>query len=270
MPAGEDDPQVLARRLARERRARSQAEAIAEKATGDLFGALEELRELNEAMRDLVAMASHDLRSPLTVILGYTRILLQNWERLEEARQRDFVQSIEESARHLQRIVEDLLIVTRIEAGALQTRPQVVALRDAVQKVTVALGDHARDIVVTCTDELTVTADPDHLQRILVNFLTNALKYGAPPIEVRGAALGDWLEIRVLDRGRGVAPEFVPHLFRRFAREAAEDLPAQRGTGLGLWIVRGLAQANGGDVWYEPNDPSGAVFGVRIPARLAS
>ena len=275
------DGEQLVRRLERERKARREAEAIAERVTGELYAsgnqlerlnqelthANDELQAVNQSMRDFVAVASHDLRGPLTSILGYASMLTQNWEEFPETRRREFLGVIEGRAHHLARMVEDLLTVSKIEAGHLDVHRDVVRLRDAFEAAAQDFGDQSDVIEIDKVDGIQVSADRDHLQRILVNFIGNAIKYGTPPIELCASDSGDWVEIRIRDHGEGVPNEFVPRLFGKFARaEATSEKP---GTGLGLSIVRGLAQANGGDTWYEPNVPHGSCFGVRLPKAIA-
>src|SRR5262249_20650906 len=108
-------------------------------------------------------------------------------------------------------------------------------------------------------------ADPDHIQRIVGNYISNAIKYGQEPIVTEAASNPPFVDVRVRDCGHGVPDEFVDRLFSKFSR-AEQVKAAKPGTGLGLSIVRTLAQANGGDVWYEPNAPAGSCFGVRLPA----
>jgi signal transduction histidine kinase len=97
------------------------------------------------------------------------------------------------------------------------------------------------------------------------NLVKNALVYGAPPVRVSLTSEDGSIVVRVSDNGAGVAPEFVPRLFEKFARADKKKSDDARGTGLGLSIVRGLAQANGGDAWYEPNTEAGATFAFRLP-----
>ncbi|MCA1832310.1 MAG: sensor histidine kinase [Actinomycetota bacterium] len=268
---------TLERRLERERKARREAESIAERVTAELYAAAQELehvnneltganlelKDLNQAMRDFVAVASHDLRGPLTAILGAASTLNVDakFERLTPAQRHDMLGVIDRQARHLNRMVEDLLTVSRIEAGELDTRLQVIRLRDAMEVITADFGRDKSDELLVHMDDVRIVADPDHFQRIIVNFLGNAFKYGLPPIEIDAAEAGAWVEIRVRDHGNGVPDDFVPRLFGKFARGEG----SVGGTGLGLSIVQGLARANGGETWYEPNTPCGSCFGVRLP-----
>jgi signal transduction histidine kinase len=269
------DPDASRRRLERERKARREAESIAERVTGELYastlelnrlnleltGANQELQVLNQAMRDFVAVASHDLRGPLTSIIGASSLLDARWQDMSVVQRADFLSMIKRQAKHLERMVEDLLTVSRIEAGQLDTRTEVIRLREEVQRIIDDFGSPDQDISVDA-DDCTVLADPDHLQRILVNFLRNALKYGSPPVAIQALNAGDWVEIRVRDNGDGVPEDFVPRLFGKFARAESST----GGTGLGLSIVQGLARANGGETWYEPNTPHGSCFAVRLPS----
>jgi signal transduction histidine kinase len=270
-------PDALLRRLERERKARREAEAIAERVTGELYATSEERMRLNEelarannelqatnqAMRDFVAVASHDLRSPLTSILGFTSTLTQRWVEFSDERRLEFLEVIERRSQHLARMVEDLLTISKIEAGHLDVHRDVVRLRDAFETAARDFAEQSDVIEIEPADDVRVAADPDHLQRILVNFIGNAFKYGTPPVNLCGSASGEWVEIRIRDHGEGVPVEFVPRLFGKFAR--AEATSSKPGTGLGLSIVRGLAQANGGDTWYEPMMPHGSCFALRLP-----
>jgi signal transduction histidine kinase len=255
----------LTRRLERERKARREAERITEDSTTRLYGALEELKSLNQALRDIVAVASHDLGSPITVVAGYANLLRTGWDSTSEDEKLRFVEVIERQANNLMRLAEDLLTVSRIEAGALDTQKHVIELGNAVAAAMQPFFDRVSEISIRVPPELRIEADPNHVERILVNYIGNAIKYGSPPIEIVATRGDGWVEIRVRDYGEGVPSEFVPRLFARFARAEGTTMAAP-GTGLGLSIVRGLALANGGDAWYEPNAPRGSCFAVRLPA----
>jgi signal transduction histidine kinase len=131
------------------------------------------------------------------------------------------------------------------------------------------LCDRSRDVRVACPPDLVAYADADHLWQILANYIENAFKYGAPPVDVSVTERDGWVELRVCDPGPGVADEFVPRLFERFSR--GPEAPRQaEGAGLGLSIVRSLAEASGGEAWHEPREPAGACFGVRVPSGTAT
>lgn len=231
----------------------------------ELSATNEELQALNQAMKDFVAVASHDLRGPLTAILGLSSILAKRWDKVPADRRRESLSIIERQAQHLARMVEDLLTVSRIEAGALDTKREVIRVREAVDRIVEDFGTRVEEIRVA--DDLEVLADPHHLQRILFNYVGNALKHGAPPVMLEARCAGEWIEIRVRDHGDGVPDDFVPRLFGKFSR--AEGSREADGTGLGLSIVQGLARANGGETWYERNEPRGSCFAVRLPKAAA-
>lgn len=261
--SSDPDPERLRRRLERERAARHEAEAIAERVTADLYATMQELTGLNASLRDFVAVAAHDLRAPLTSILGFTALLRRDGDRLDEARRREFLVAIERSGQHLQRLTEDLLTISSIEANALATDVQEVELRPVVEHTLAGLADMRVEVDVN--PQLVVLADPDHLERALTNYLSNAVKYGAPPFGLRAQAHDASVDVRVSDSGTGVPADFVPRLFDRFARAEEARSSDVGGTGLGLAIVRGLARSNGGDAWYETHDPEGACFVLRVP-----
>jgi signal transduction histidine kinase len=269
---GPDPLAIAQRRLVRERAARHEAEEIAERVTSELYGTSlalrhtnDELTALNDALREFVAVASHDLRGPLTGILGMASLLRLRWDEIDPVRRLECFESIERQGHLAARLVDDLLTVSRIEAGALDANAEVLELRDVVGGVLHDLP--AGGAVRVVGGSLRVSADLDHLRRILGNYVANALKYGDAPVWVEIREAGPWAEILVRDEGEGVPEDLVPRLFGKFARGGGSR--AQSGTGLGLSIVRGLARANGGDTWYEPNAPRGSCFGVRLPKAAA-
>lgn len=217
-----------------------------------------DLRRVNQAMKTFVATASHDLRTPLTTVLGFAKLLETRGGELNDQQRSEFGSAIHRAAQQASRLVDDLLTLSKIEARGLDVRHERVALHPALRQ---AVEECSPGATVSCDDATTVWVDPDHLHRMLANYLSNAVRYGAPPVEVSTREVGDNVEIRVSDRGDGVPAEFVDRLFTSFARgrETSPD-----GTGLGLSIVKGLAEANGGDAFYEPRAVGGACFGVRL------
>lgn len=211
-----------------------------------------------EAMEHLLAAVSHDLRNPLSTISGFAK-MLRDGTALSADRRQDCFDAIDRQAERASRLVDDLLTLSQIDGAALPTRPETVSVRDAAAEAIDAAGVHA---AVDGDLDCGVVADPSHLRRILVNYLTNAGRYGAAPIDIVVTWSGDTVQIRVRDAGPGVPATFVEHLFSRYAR--AEDTTT--GLGLGLSIVRGLAEANHGRAFHEPLYPAGASFGVELPA----
>ena len=226
----------------------------------------EDLQEVNETIRGFTAAAAHDLRSPLVSIIGFSALLTQSWESFGEEKRRKFVASINRQAQNLSRLVDDLLTSSRIEGGGLTTLPELIVLAEAVDQCLDVGGVNTASVAVSCSPDLIVRVDPQHLRRILDNYVQNAFKYGEPPVRIDAAKVGDLVEVRVLDHGPGVPPGFVPRLFDKFARADTPATQNQSGTGLGLSIVAGLAEANGGRVRYEPNLPNGSCFVVELPA----
>ena len=224
-----------------------------------------ELREVNEAMRSFIDTAAHDLRSPLASMVGFSSLLATNWAALSDENRLKFVTTIDRQSHRLTWLVDDLLTLSSIEGGVLTSAPEQLVLAEAISACLAASNLDTENVAVSCPPGLVVRADPLHLGRIIDNYLQNAFKYGEPPVAVEAAPSADMVEIRVLDHGPGVPPEFEAKLFGKFARA---DLPSTRrktGTGLGLSIVRGLAEASGGQAQYRANVPHGSCFSVLLP-----
>ncbi|HLL67332.1 MAG TPA: PAS domain S-box protein [Micromonosporaceae bacterium] len=226
------------------------------------------LREAHQHVADLVGMLSHDVRQPLGVIAGYADIVLNDWDTITDGRRRDFLGRISAASRRMTILVEDILALTNLDAGTIQPRRATVDIGEAITEALAQLpDDDAAAVTVTQPVEPTHTImDPGHLQQILLNLLGNAAKYGSAPIDVTVAEVHDRIDITVADHGDGVPEDFVPHLFERFTRANTGRAVAQKGTGLGLYIVAQLAHANHATVTYRRNRPSGGCFTVHVPA----
>jgi len=209
------------------------------------------------AMRSFVATASHDLRSPLAAVLGFAKLLADNGDQLGPERRQTCLDAIERGAKQASRLVDDLLTLSHINAGALSARPESVAIAVIARQ---AVDDSGVDASIDVAEGLQAQVDPEHLRRILVNYLVNADRYGAPPVVVGASSAGDGVEVYVTDGGSGVPESFTDRLFTTFARADESD---RRGTGLGLSIVQGLAEANGGRAFYD--GAAGSRFGVTLP-----
>jgi PAS domain S-box-containing protein len=225
-----------------------------------------ELEKVNETIRGFTAVAAHDLRAPLVSIIGYATILTDKWATFTDKDRTKFVAIIGRQSHKMSGLIDDLLTVSKIESGAVDTRPEQIVVVEAISQCLEATVEDTAGVSVSCSPDLVVQADRQHVERIIDNYLQNAFKYGERPVRIEATRLGNLVEIRVRDHGLGVPPEFEPKLFGRFARADVPSTKAKRGTGLGLSIVRGLAEANGGQARYEPNAPHGSCFIVELPA----
>jgi PAS domain S-box-containing protein len=227
-----------------------------------------QLREANQRVADLVAMLSHDVRQPLGVITGYTDTVISDWDTISNVRRLDFLARVAAAARRMTILVEDILALTHLDTGTVQPRRATVDVVHALTEAITHLPDEqAHAITVAHPDrQADAVVDPGHLQQILINLLGNATKYGSVPIDAMVTATDEAVEITVADHGEGVPDDFVPHLFERFTRATTGVTVTQKGTGLGLYIVAQLAHANHATVSYQPNQPSGARFTLRLIA----
>src|SRR5205823_3919116 len=166
----------------------------------------------------------------------------------------EMLASMESGAARLRRMLDDLLTASRLDAGAVEFALETVAVADLVASAVVrARTAHAdAEIVADVPADMMVRVDADRIGQALDNLVGNAIRHGASPIALSVAASGDMAEIRVSDAGAGVSEAMQGRLFQRFATSVGGS-----GTGLGLFIVRELARAHGGDAWYEPPTAGG-------------
>jgi len=218
---------------------------------------------------------SHDLRNPLAVISMCTTSLMGSSVGADEGN-REAIQTIRESTRWAQRLIQDLLDVAAIEAGALSLSRRAEDPVVLVTKAAVLFEDLAAEREITLTTELPdelpkVWCDADRILQALGNLIANALRFTPEGGEIRlGGALADAATVRlfVADSGPGIPEEDVPHIFDRFWT-ARRDSRA-RGTGMGLAIVRGIIEAHEGRVWVERNASGGATFNLLLPVDTKS
>lgn len=242
---------------------RDHAEKL-ERSEAELDHALNELRAANQELTDLAAVAAHELANPLSVLMGFSSLLADHWDQTGDEDKKRYSAAIHRQVNRMSKLAADLLTMSRLDAGAIDAQPCALSVRSAIDRAVDDLGTSIQ-IEVTSPDDLHVLVDPDHLARMLLNYLSNALKYGEPPMNVTAVSSPPGsVEIRVCDAGDGVPDDFVPRLFGRFVRGLRDGAGAP-GSGLGLSIVRALARMNGGDAWYEANFPRGSRFCLRLP-----
>lgn len=224
-------------------------------------------RAVDRAKTDLIAVISHDLRTPLNSIIGYAELLEMGVSGALGDQSREWVRRVRASAEHQVHLIDQLLVFSRAESGALELRPQripLAALLEEVRDIVAPLADRAGlTLAVACTDGLAARADPDALRQIVLNLATNAVKYTERGgVRLRADRAGDEVSIRVTDTGIGIEPAHVDRVFDPFWQAR----PGQRGTGLGLSIVRRLARALDGDVEVRSVPGRGSEFTLRLPA----
>ncbi|HEX7626113.1 MAG TPA: ATP-binding protein [Gaiellaceae bacterium] len=224
------------------------------------------LERANEVMTNFVALAAHELRTPVTTVHGFVQTLNHLGDRLGEEQQEELRTALGQQTTRMAALVEQLLDLSRLDAEAIDIRPQAVDLSSRLAEVvTVAAGARAAEVEVHVTGPTRAVIDPSVLDHIVTNLVTNALRYGLAPVRVSAALEGGSLRVSVEDAGPGVAREIEETLFERFTRAGvARDRVA--GTGLGLAIARAYARAHRGDLRYEPGQPTGARFVVELPS----
>jgi len=238
---------------------------------GRLAGAVLVLRPLSrrrpppEGM-EVIATVSHELRSPLTSVKGYTSLLLNRWERLADDQKKMMLEQVHHDADRVTRLVTELLDISRLESGRLTLRRQLIDVPALVEVVTekVRMNEPQLDVSVSFpADFPRAYADPDKVEQVLTNLVENAAKYASPSgMRVDGSAHDGVIEVAVSDRGEGISPSDLPRVFTKFFRRA-ETRPT--GSGLGLWISRGLVEAHGGRLVAESRVGTGSTFRFTLP-----
>ena len=204
----------------------------------DLEKANHLLDEQARIRADFIALAAHELRTPVSTILGFASTLEQRHEQLSEEQRAEFRSLLLGEARRMAGLVEQLLDLSRLDASAITINPRPVFVADEVRRVVVAVaGEHADAVEVDVAENLVVTIDTEAFERILSNLVSNAVRYGAAPVRVVARAEQSDLVVVVADDGSGVPATFVSDLFLRFTRSDAGRRRAP-GTGLGLAIAR--------------------------------
>jgi signal transduction histidine kinase len=233
---------------------------------------------LERSRAELVSTVAHELRSPLTSVKGFTATLLNKWGRFTDDQKRVMLETVNADADRVTRLITELLDVSRIESGRMEVHRQLVDLPDRARKIIagrVAAGDPEDRFALEVRSGLPETwLDADKIDQILGNLVENAVRHGAGivTVVVEPAHLGDEAApapsglpdaaaVSVRDQGEGISPEVAPRVFRQFWRGKRRG-----GTGLGLYIVKGLVEAHGGTIGVCPAPGGGADFRFIMPA----
>jgi two-component system phosphate regulon sensor histidine kinase PhoR len=229
------------------------------------------IRKLEAVRRDFVANVSHELRTPLTIIGGFAETL-QDPE-IPAARRAEFAKTIFSNTQRMQRIVDELLDLSRIETGHWRPRPESIRIADLAAEVFARSAASAKSKSVTLDtsidpDAQTIVADRTALEQILINLVENALRHTGEGgrITIQTLAEADGVSLIVSDTGSGIPPEHLPRIFERFYRADSGRSREAGGTGLGLAIVRHLVEAHGGMVRAESVVGTGTTIRIFFPA----
>jgi two-component system sensor histidine kinase KdpD len=206
------------------------------------------------------------LRTPLAVITGSTSTLLEGGPGITDATRQDLLKTVLEEAEHLNRLIRNLLDMTRLESGAVKVRKEWIPMEElvgaALNRVESRLT--GRELHVDLPRSLPlVPCDPVLIEQTLINLLENAAKYSTGPIDVTAAARGAEVVVAVADRGPGIAPGQETRIFDKFQRAGREGNP--EGVGLGLTICRAIVSAHGGRIWAQNRADGGASFQFALP-----
>jgi two-component system phosphate regulon sensor histidine kinase PhoR len=236
-----------------------------------VFHDLTRVRELEGVRQEFVANVSHELRTPLSLIKGATETLLDGAKTDPVALDR-LLTIVDRHADRLTLLIDDLLLLAKLDSGRVALNLQPTALRTAVQETVDDLIPRAASREIKLDNQVTAglvaRADPDRLRQVLWNLIDNAIKYGRPAgkVTITGKALDDQrIEVCVRDDGPGIPAEARARVFERFFRADKARSREQGGTGLGLAIVKHVVQAHGGDVRVESEMGQGAAFFFTLP-----
>lgn len=226
-----------------------------------------QLEEVAQMKTDFVSVVSHELRTPLTSIIGSLDTVNRPELAPEASTARELIVTARRQAGRLQRLIEDLLMVSRLDRDAIPINVESIELAQLIDHVveTLKFGDMVK--VDVSPPDIRLSADRDHVERILINLMENASKYAPGSIiEVTGRPSEAMTQIRVIDHGPGIPPDQRERVFERFTQVEASQTRSVGGTGLGLSIVRSLAEAMGGRADVDETDGGGATFIIDLPS----
>lgn len=231
--------------------------------------------DANEMLKRFLATFSHELRAPLNAIVGFSEILTADLDMLPREKVHDFMKNINVSGKHLQNLINDILDLSKIEAGKMELHVEaypVTYFTESVARVLQAAlqQKNIKLVVNVSTDVEHLVVDQTRFKQILVNLVSNAIKYSniGGNIWIDIGRVNNEIEVRVRDEGMGIKPEELPKLFNAF-QQASNASTVEEGTGLGLVITRRLIEMHGGQIWVDSEWGEGTTFRFRIPMVVA-
>jgi signal transduction histidine kinase len=217
-------------------------------------------------LAELISRIAHELRSPLTSVKGFSSMLITRWDRFTDEQRFQFVETIAADADRMSRIVSEVLDLARMEAGRLELNITEVPVGPVVDRALARTNEltGAERVEVSIPGDLVLRGDLERLESIVANLLENAIKFSDDgPIEVVGRGSGVTASISVRDRGVGIPPDRLEHLFSGTGPPGEGAAPT--GTGLGLYLTRGLVELHGGSISVDSKLGVGSTFTVVLP-----
>jgi signal transduction histidine kinase len=238
--------------------------------------ALDAAQEANRAKSIFLATMSHELRTPLNAVIGYSELLVEDAEQEGRTDQLPDLHKIHGAGKHLLALIDDVLDLSKIEAGSMQIEPAPLAvapfLNDIVEMCRPLAAKNGNSLDVRVGDEVSsVVADATRLRQSLFNLLSNACKFTHQgTISLRADHKGEWLRLSVRDSGIGIAPEHLPKLFTNFTQASSGISVKYGGTGLGLALSQKLCQLMGGRIEADSVLGEGSCFTIHLPLEPAA
>ncbi len=233
-----------------------------------------ELEKLNEEKNKYLGMAAHDLRNPLSVILGFSEFLMEEMEGVVNEKQNEFLSIIKSSSEFMLQMVNDLLDISQIEAGKLQLDKEMYYIIPFVDH-TISLNNiwaEKKKIKISFHYDdrrIKIPIDPHKMEQVLNNLISNAIKYSPPEssIEVNVASSENSILISIRDEGQGIPANEIDNLFKPFSKTSVKGTAGEKSTGLGLLIARRIVEGHNGKIWVESEIGKGSAFFVSLPVK---
>ena len=263
---------AVIRDVTERKRAEQQIHSLEQSYTAELEARHKEAERVNQLKSEFIASVSHELRTPLHTIIGFAELLGEEGVGSLNEKQRRFVHHIQTDSEHLLGLINDVLDLSRIEAGGLVVRTETLALQKAIMEAVnaIRLQSNGKQVVVR-EDRIpntNVVADPLRVRQILYNLLSNGVKFTDPGGEVVVTATvdEDFVQITVADTGLGIPPDECDRIFDKFYQVGYTTMGVRQGTGLGLTICKKLVELQCGRIWVESEPGKGSRFTFTLPA----
>jgi signal transduction histidine kinase len=250
-----------------------------EERTRELAEATRQLEAADRHKSEFLANMSHELRTPLNAIIGFSEVLLERMFGELNEKQEEYLQDILSSGQHLLALINDILDLSKVEAGQMELEPSEFSLRDVLESGLTMVRERASRHGISLSLEIqpgldSIEADERKVKQVVFNLLSNAVKFtpdgGQVRLMARPLGDGDWAEVSVQDTGIGIAPEDQERIFEEFRQVGQSAVRTQEGTGLGLALARRFVELHGGRMWVESTVGAGSTFAFSLPVRAGA